>query len=144
MNKFLVKFLIYSSVALTGTMGFWLGISQSTWGQTSISQEETTIKDLALAEADKLEQQIIELYQQGKYSEAIPLAEQVLAIRQEQLGDNHPSTAESLDNLALLYQAQGRYPEAEALYQKVLAITWHYYMRLKEDTPKLNLSYNKP
>ncbi len=38
------------------------------------------------------------------------------------MGDNHPRTATSLNNLAGLYQAQGRYKEAEPLYQQALAI----------------------
>ncbi|MFN7218041.1 tetratricopeptide repeat protein, partial [Microcystis sp.] len=60
--------------------------------------------------------------QQGKYNEAIPLAEQALAIRKKVLGDNHPNTARSLNNLAGLYESQGRYSEAEPLYKQALAI----------------------
>jgi CHAT domain-containing protein len=63
------------------------------------------------------------LYQsQGRYSEAEPLYKQALAIRKQQLGDNHPDTATSLNNLAALYQSQGRYSEAEPLYKQALAI----------------------
>ncbi len=61
MNKGLAKFLICSTVTLTGTMGLELGISRSTWGQTNIAQEETTAKDSALAEAERLNQRVIEL-----------------------------------------------------------------------------------
>ncbi|WP_043996543.1 tetratricopeptide repeat protein, partial [Microcystis aeruginosa] len=75
-----------------------------------------------LAEAERLTNQAYELYQQGKYNEAIPLAEQALAIRKQQLGDNHPDTATSLNNLAALYESQGRYSEAEPLYKQALAI----------------------
>jgi CHAT domain-containing protein/Flp pilus assembly protein TadD len=123
MNKSLVKFLINSTVIITGTMGGWLGISLVTLGQTNIAQDvESDSSNSSLAEAEKLNQQVITLYQQGKYSEAIPLAEKVLAIRRKQLGDNHPSTAASIGNLAELYRAQGRYSEAEPLYQQALAI----------------------
>ena len=38
------------------------------------------------------------------------------------LGDEHPSVASSLNNLALLYKSQGRYSEAEPLYIEALAI----------------------
>ncbi|MCA2701396.1 MAG: tetratricopeptide repeat protein [Microcystis sp. M179S2] len=62
------------------------------------------------------------MYQQGKYNEAIPLAEQALAISKQQLGDNHPLTAQSLNNLAGLYESQGRYSEAEPLFKQALAI----------------------
>jgi tetratricopeptide (TPR) repeat protein len=45
-----------------------------------------------------------------------------LAISEEQLGANHPSTATSLNNLAGLYESTGRYSEAEPLYIRSLAI----------------------
>nr|WP_253852102.1 tetratricopeptide repeat protein [Microcystis aeruginosa] len=75
-----------------------------------------------LAEAEKLTQQVIQLYQQGKYNEAIPLAQQALAIRKQQLGDNHPLTVAILNSLAALYYSQGRYSDAEPLFKQALAI----------------------
>ena len=75
-----------------------------------------------LAEADRLNQQVIQLNQQGRYSEAIPLAQQALAIRETALGENHPDVATSLNNLAELYRAQGNYAAAEPLYQRSLSI----------------------
>ncbi|MCA2773624.1 MAG: tetratricopeptide repeat protein [Microcystis sp. M122S2] len=91
-------------------------------GSYVLSWREATERDIALAEAERLNQQVIQLYQQGKYNEAIPLAEQALAIRKKVLGDNHPDTAQSLNNLAELYTVQGRYSEAEPLYKQALAI----------------------
>ena len=44
--------------------------------------------DPRLAESDRLQQQVIDLYQQGKYAEASRIAEQVLAIREAILGDH--------------------------------------------------------
>ncbi|MFN7909951.1 MAG: CHAT domain-containing protein [Microcystis sp.] len=92
-------------------------------GSYVLSWREATERDIALAEAERLNQQVIQLYQQGKYNEAIPLAEQALAIIKQQLGDNHPLTAQSLNNLAELYRVQGRYSEAEPLYNQALAIS---------------------
>ncbi|CCH93194.1 Similar to tr/Q7NLR0/Q7NLR0 [Microcystis aeruginosa PCC 9432] len=63
------------------------------------------------------------LYQyQGRYSEAEPLYKEALFIFKQQLGNNHPSTAASLNNLAFLYRIQGRYSEAEPLLKQSLAI----------------------
>ncbi|MFM7469656.1 MAG: tetratricopeptide repeat protein, partial [Vampirovibrionales bacterium] len=45
--------------------------------------------------------------------EAEPLYLQALAIRQKSLGENHPDTANSLNNLAGLYEDTGRYHEAK-------------------------------
>ncbi|CAM9843341.1 unnamed protein product, partial [Ectocarpus sp. 13 AM-2016] len=59
---------------------------------------------------------------QGKYSEAEPLYERSLAIRQKALGFDHPDVAQSLNNYAELLRAQGKYDEAEPLYERSLAI----------------------
>ena len=48
----------------------------------------------------------------GRYEEAEPVIKQALAIRRGVLGDQHPDTAESLNNLAGLSHEQGRYAEA--------------------------------
>jgi CHAT domain-containing protein len=75
-----------------------------------------------LEEAERLTQQVEELYQQGKYREAIPLVKRILEIREKALGPNHPDVAEILNNLALLYLDQGNYAEAEPLLQRSLTI----------------------
>ena len=46
--------------------------------------------------------QYIRLYKQGRYREAIPVAEKVLAIQEKTLGADHPNTALALNNLAAL------------------------------------------
>jgi class 3 adenylate cyclase/tetratricopeptide (TPR) repeat protein len=75
-----------------------------------------------LAEAAALNQQVIQLYSQGHYSEAIPLAQRALAMQEKALGPHHPTVANLLNNLALLYDHQGRYSEAEPLFKRTLAI----------------------
>ena len=58
----------------------------------------------------------------GAYSEARPLYERALAIREKVLGPEHPDTAISLNNLAYLLQAQGDLVAARPLYERALAI----------------------
>ncbi len=91
-------------------------------GQYQLEWRVATARDQDLALANQLNQQVTELYQAGRYGEAIPLAAEALAITEQALGPDHPYTAASLNNLALLYRSQGRYPEAEPLYQRALAI----------------------
>ncbi|MCW6036772.1 tetratricopeptide repeat protein [Spirulina subsalsa FACHB-351] len=78
------------------------------------------IAQTPLEEAEQLNQQVIQLYQAGNYEAAIPLMERVLTLRQQVLGTQHPDVANSLNNLAFLYEAQGRYSEAEPLYLQAL------------------------
>ncbi|ERT05055.1 TPR repeat family protein, partial [Lyngbya aestuarii BL J] len=73
-----------------------------------------------LKKAKQLNQQVIQLYQQGKYNEAIPIAERVLEIRERLLGENHLNVASSMAWLAGLYSSQGRYSQAEPLYIQAL------------------------
>jgi hypothetical protein len=46
-------------------------------------------------ESNILNRKASELYQAGKYSEAIPLAQRALAIREASLGPDHPDVAQS-------------------------------------------------
>ena len=69
-----------------------------------------------------LDQRIVQLYQQGKYQEAIPLAERCLAIRKRTLRPDDPDTAASLNNLADLYVKTGDHAKAEPLYRQALQI----------------------
>jgi tetratricopeptide (TPR) repeat protein len=61
------------------------------------------------------------LSERGHLREAEPLLVRALAIREQEVGTNHSSTAMSLNSLANLYRAQGKYTQAEPLYQRALA-----------------------
>jgi tetratricopeptide (TPR) repeat protein/CHAT domain-containing protein len=73
-------------------------------------------------EAAALNKRVGELYQAGKFSEAIPLAQRALTIGEKALGPDHLAVAPLLNNLAQLYDNQGRYADAEPLYKRSLAI----------------------
>lgn len=62
------------------------------------------------------------LHNRGLQDEAEPLERQALAIREQVLGPEHPETASSLNDLAILYHHHGQYEQAERLYQRALAI----------------------
>ncbi len=71
---------------------------------------------------DALNQQMMQLYAQGRYEEAMPLASQVLAMLEKALGPESLEAAAGLNNLAELYSKQRRFAEAEPLYKRSLAI----------------------
>ncbi|MDB9503380.1 CHAT domain-containing protein [Spirulina major CS-329] len=99
-----------------------VAVEPGTTGQYRITTQAATAGDVALARANQLNQQGIQLYRAGRYAEAEPLYQRALAIREQELGANHPSTALSLNNLAGLYWEMGRYAEAEPLLQRSLSI----------------------
>ena len=76
---------------------------------------------------------------QGLYSLALPWREQCLSTVREGLGDNHPDTASSLNNLAQLYFSQGKYEQAEPLYIQALQL---YKQLLGENHPHTATSLN--
>ena len=61
-------------------------------------------------------------YKKTDYDRAIADYKRSLAIREKALGPDHPDVAQSLGNVASLYEVLGRYADAEPLYKRALAI----------------------
>jgi tetratricopeptide (TPR) repeat protein len=87
-----------------------------------LSKQDNKIGHKSVAMSVVLSQAGYYLYEQGRYSEAEALYEQALPLKRQLLGENHPSLAFSLNNLAQLRHSQGRYDEAEPLFEEALAI----------------------
>jgi tetratricopeptide (TPR) repeat protein len=106
--------------------------------------------------------QVEEYYEQGLFKQALPLAEEALRIRTEILGEKHPDTLTSLNNLAIIYQYLGRLSEALPLFEKCyrlrkevlgekhlltltsmnnLAVIYQYLGRIEEALPLLEKVY---
>jgi CHAT domain-containing protein/tetratricopeptide (TPR) repeat protein len=84
------------------------------------------------AEAGRLEQQ-------ARYAQALPFRQQHLTWCREVLGEDHPATAASYDNVAGNLNARGQYAEAGSLFQKALAIRRR---TLGEEHPGTAVSYD--
>jgi len=59
-----------------------------------------------LNELAPLRSEVSQLYSEGKYSEAIPLAEEYLAIARQRYGNEHPEFTTAISRLASVYYAQ--------------------------------------
>jgi len=79
------------------------------------------------------------LEQQGQYGKALPMKLEQLKWCLEILGEDHPHTATSYNNVAYNLKGQGKYIEAGPLYQKTLDI---YRKALGEDHPYTATSYS--
>jgi CHAT domain-containing protein/Tfp pilus assembly protein PilF len=73
-------------------------------------------------ESAQLDQQVSKLTREGKYDEAIPLAERAVALREKALGAEHLDVARSLNDLAVLYYNKHDYSHAEPLLLRALSI----------------------
>ena len=69
-----------------------------------------------------LMQQAVQLYQEGRYAEAVPTARKGLELAEAAFGPDRPDVATSLNNLAALHKLQGQLAQAEPLYERSLAI----------------------
>jgi hypothetical protein len=71
---------------------------------------------------NELNAQVLVLYQQGKYTEALPIAAEALKVAEATFGPDDARVAITLNNLAMICIKQGRYAEAESLFQHALRI----------------------
>jgi tetratricopeptide (TPR) repeat protein len=79
----------------------------------------------SLAEGDDptaLDQQVYRLVEQGKYKEAIPIAEKVVEIAMRSQGLESPATGDALSIVGLLWNKVGDYAKAEQVFQEALRI----------------------
>lgn len=74
------------------------------------------------AEANKLSTEVVKLFNQGKYNEALPLAKRAVELNEKALGKDAISLANSLNNLGALYMAMADYRHADDAYKRSLAI----------------------
>ena len=58
---------------------------------------------------------------QARFTDAEPLYDRSLAIREKVLGPNHPDVAQSLNNLAALLDSQARYANALPIVQRLIS-----------------------
>jgi CHAT domain-containing protein/TPR repeat protein len=76
----------------------------------------SAFKQLKLAKT--YNQQVIQYHQQGRFKEALPLAEKAWNLRKKILGEKHPSTLTSLNHLARIHGDLGHLNEALSLLEK--------------------------
>jgi tetratricopeptide (TPR) repeat protein len=93
----------------------------------------------ALAQTAAQIRQAGALNARGRYREAEPLRQQVLATVRQVLGEDHRDTALAYNNLAFCQKAQGRSAPAERGYERALAI-WR--QALGEDHPDTARAYH--
>lgn len=86
-----------------------------------------------------LNSEVVALNEQGRYSQALPLAEESLKVAESTVESDHPYLTASLNNLGALYQALGKYSEAEVLYRRTLEIEER---TLGRDHPRVNITRN--
>jgi tetratricopeptide (TPR) repeat protein/CHAT domain-containing protein len=101
-----------------GRGAFTLTIREARSGERAFSKQEHE----RLSKARQLNDKVVALFRLGKVTEALKAAHEALAIHKEVLGEKHPDYAQSLHNVAFLYDEKGNYAKAEPLYRQALEI----------------------
>lgn len=73
-----------------------------------------------VAEAATLAKEVIELYKQGKYKEALPLAKRCVQLREKAFTPADDPLRTALNNLGEVYIALGKYEDAEPPFQRLI------------------------
>jgi tetratricopeptide (TPR) repeat protein len=103
-------------VSLATAVGLVLAV-----GLFVLFQQVYEKQQLELAETDN--NQVVQYYQQGQFQQAQALAEKAFKIRKNILGEKHPDTLVSLNNLAGIYSELGRFSEALPLTEKAYSLS---------------------
>jgi Tetratricopeptide repeat len=77
---------------------------------------------IARSESDDVTAQIAQLYRDGKYAEALPLALRLAEASKQKLGEGSTRYATALSWLAKVYVRLGKAADAEPLTKRALAI----------------------
>ena len=93
----------------------------------------------SLARAARLNTEALTALLDGQLADALPRAQESLALREAALGPSHPDVAVSLTTLAEVYRGQGRLDDADRLHRRALAIREAHYGR---DHPDVAASLN--
>ena len=89
---------------------------------SAFAQALTLEEQAKLEEAQQYYAKVVELYRKGEAQQALPYAEKVFNIRKDILGEKHPDTLESLNNLAVIYYSVGRLGETLPLLKKAYVL----------------------
>jgi tetratricopeptide (TPR) repeat protein len=88
----------------------------------SQSSQEAVMQTPEAAEVKKLNAEVIKLFNERKFDEALPIARRALKISEKTFGSNHLMVADVRTNLAALYLEKREYDEAESNYKRALSI----------------------
>jgi tetratricopeptide (TPR) repeat protein len=98
------------------------------------AQNATPQESATLQEAAKLHVQVVQLFKQNKFDDALPLARKVAEIREKELKDDDHLLSSAYLNLGHILRAKTKYDEAEKYFRRGLKVE---EKRLGADNPQL-------
>ncbi|MGI8896895.1 MAG: tetratricopeptide repeat protein [Pyrinomonadaceae bacterium] len=83
-------------------------------------QEPGKLQTADLVEAARLRALLLQLYKEGKYKDALPLAQQALRLKENVPGVNAQQLHVAISDLGEIYLALKRYGDAESQFQRLI------------------------
>ncbi len=80
------------------------------------------VPDAEVQKVEEMNTQILTLFHQGQYAQALALADKALKYSEDTLGPQHPETATCLNDMGGMYENLGKYTNAEAMFKRGLEI----------------------
>ncbi|MGA2026624.1 MAG: tetratricopeptide repeat protein, partial [Syntrophobacteraceae bacterium] len=71
----------------------------------------------------RLNMEVISLYRQGNFEEALARCTETCELARRELGEEHPEFASCINNLASIYEVRGEYGQAEPHFKQSLEIS---------------------
>ena len=103
----------------------------------SVFPEALYSQENELEKANTINQKVEQLYKQGHYTEALPLAQQILEIIEKVLGPEHSDTAASFNNLAMFYYSLGDYLSRQAFEKFMDWVSVNIFLLSTNRQPRL-------
>jgi TonB family protein len=97
-----------------------LGVSFVHFQAIGSAQEQNPSSNAALIEAAELTKKVVELFNQSRFEEALPLAKRALELREKNLGPDHELVQAAILNVAEICKVTKRYAEARKFFERLL------------------------
>lgn len=104
------------TVVLTISCAFFSSLAQ----QEKSSDASKMAQSAESIEADKLHAQVVKLFHEKKFNDALPMAKQAAELREKSLGLANEKTISSLKNLASIYTELNKHSDAIGVRERVL------------------------
>jgi len=105
-------------------------------GRVALAHQTAAVKlspDVSVSRAARLNAEALTALLDGQFVDALPRAQEALALREAALGPSHPDVAVSVTTLAEVYRGQGRLDDAERLHRRALGIREAHFGRNHPD-----------
>ena len=117
----MMNFLLFTCITFLSINGAAFEVGQS-YQEKATPEQRSTAAAAELAEATRLGVEVVKLFAEGKYDEALPLAKRVLEFRERNSTPGDERLATAALNLAEIYNSKKKLSDAQQLFERALRV----------------------